>query len=104
MTQTDPWYSKDLGDGMMASIPSAEIEEAFTAAFHAAGNPPAMAVFTRADSAGRMHCEVTAYFSPSAAQVARALGATPCPKPARAGLSLLAGDSRSWSVLFEAED
>jgi hypothetical protein len=41
------WYSVNLGDGMMAGIPSAEIEEHFQKSFALAGNPPDMAVFTR---------------------------------------------------------
>lgn len=94
------WYSVSLGDGMMSSIPAAEIEERFQKAFTAAGHPPEMAVFTRSVSEGRLHCEVIAYFSPAAAEIANAFDAEPCAKPTRAGLSLLAGDERSWSVLF----
>ncbi|HEX2990679.1 MAG TPA: hypothetical protein VHO49_08365 [Anaerolineales bacterium] len=97
----NPWYSVSLGDGMMSPVPSAEIEERFQAAFLAAGKPPEMAVFTRSESEGRLHCEVIAYFSPAAAEVAKAFDARPCPKPAREGLGLLAGDKGSWPVLFE---
>ncbi len=96
----DSWYSLSLGDGIMAATPTAEIEEAFLQAFTAAGRPPEMAVFTRPESEGRLHCEVFAYFSPAAAAVAEAFDAEPCAKPVRAGLGLLAGDERSWSVLF----
>jgi hypothetical protein len=94
------WFSMSLGDGMVAVLPSAEIEERFLPLFTAAGKPPEMAVFTRPESEGRLHCEVIAYFSPAAIVVAKASQAEPCEKPARAGLSLLAGDERSWSVLF----
>jgi hypothetical protein len=97
----DTWYSISLGDGMMAAAtPTTEIEEIFLPLFSAAGKPPEMAVFTRPESEGRLHCEVIAYFSPAAAAVAKALDAEPCEKPVRAGLGLLAGDERSWSVLF----
>ena len=58
----DLWYSVILGDGMTAAMPSNEIEDAFRLAFIAAGKPRDMAVFTRSDSEGRLHCEVTAYF------------------------------------------
>lgn len=95
------WYFVSLGDGIMASVPSAEIEERFQRSFTAAGKPPEMAVFTRSESEGRLHCEVIAYFSPAAEQVATAFGARPCAKPAREGLGLLAGDEGSWSVLFD---
>ena len=98
------WYSKELGDGIMASMPSDEIQEAFLKSFIAAGRPLNMAVFTRYESEGRLHCEVTAYFSPAAADVAKAFDAEPCEKPSRTGLGLLAGDERSWSMLFPESD
>ena len=96
-----PWFCVSLGDGMMAPMPSAEIEEAFVQIFQAAGNPPEMAVFTRPESEGRLHCEVMAYFSPAAQDVALAFDAEPCEKPARAGLGLLAGSEQAWSALFD---
>ena len=96
----DHWYSVSLGDGIMAAGPSTEIEERFQAASTAAGKPPDIAVFVRSESEGRLHCEVIAYFSPAAVEVARAFDAQPCPKPRRAGLGLLTGDERSWSVML----
>lgn len=92
------WYSISLGDGMTAY--TGEIEEAFLQAFTRAGGPPEMAVFTRPESEDRLHCEVIAYFSPAARQVALAFDAEPCVRPMRNGLGLLAGDERAWSVLF----
>ena len=94
------WYSVSLGDGIMAGGPSAEIEEVFRPLFIAAGKPPEMAVFTRPESENRLHCEVIAYFSPPAVNVAKAFGAQSCAKPGRAGLALLAGDEICWSKLF----
>ncbi len=94
------WYSLSLGDGIMAPTSASEIEETFWRSFDAAGKPPEMAVFTRPESEGRLHCEVFAYFSPAAAAVAKAFDAEPCAKPTRAGLGLLAGDERAWSMLF----
>jgi hypothetical protein len=94
------WYSVNLGDGMLAPMPTSQLEEAFLQFFVAAGRPPEMAVFTRPESEGRLHCEVIAYFSPAAREVAIAFEAKPCGKPARAGLGLLAGDERAWLVLF----
>ncbi len=96
----ESWYSISLGDGMIAPTPSAEIEEAFLPAFTAAGKPTEMAVFTRPESEGRLHCEVMAYFSPATGEIAKAFDARPCAKPARSGLGLLAGDPGCWSVLF----
>jgi hypothetical protein len=94
------WYSVSLGDGMTSGMAAAEIEEAFARAFAAVGRPPGMAVFTRPESEGRLHCEVIAYFSPASRDVAKAFDAEPCERPARAGLNLLAGVEDSWSVLF----
>ncbi len=98
-----PWYSISLGDGMTAITPAEEIEERFQQLFTAAGKPSDMAVFTRHESEGRLHCEVIAYFSPAAADVAKGFDAQPCEQPARAELGLLAGDKVSWSTLFAGE-
>jgi len=94
------WYTKDLGDGMMSSVPEGQIREAFLRLFESTGEPHDMAVFTRGESEGRLHCEVVAYFSPAAEQIAITFDARPCARPPRAGLGLLAGDEESWSVLF----
>ena len=96
----DTWYSMSLGDGIMAAAPTAELEEKFLRSFTASGKPPEMAVFTRSESEGRLHCEVIAYFSPAAVAVATVFDAKPCEKPARMGLGLLVGDERAWSMLF----
>ncbi len=98
------WFSKKLGDGMTAYGPLEQIEEAFQPLFAAAGEPVDMAAFTRHDSEGRLHCEVTAYFSPAAAEVARICDAEPCARPARWGLDLLAGDQGCWAVLFPEDE
>ena len=54
------WYSVNLGDGMTAATPSAEIEAHFQKSFAAAGKPSDMAVFTRFDfrrpASLRCHC------------------------------------------------
>jgi hypothetical protein len=96
----DDWYTLNLGDAMFAAGPSEEVEQAFMKAFLAAGKPAEMAVFTRHESEGRLHCEVIAYISPAAREVAEVLDAEPCSKPERAGLGLLAGDPKAWQVLF----
>ena len=98
------WYSISLGDGIMAASPSAEIEASFLQSFHAAGKPSDMAVFTRLESEGRLHCEVLAYFSPAAKDIAAIFDAQPCEKPSYTGLGLLAGDPLAWSVLFPEKD
>lgn len=100
----ESWYSKKLGDAITASMPSAEIEQAFKQVFVTAGKPLNMAVFTRQESEGRLHCEVTAYFSPAAKDVAQAFDAQPCAKPELGNLMLLAGDTLVWSILFPDKD
>ena len=96
----DTWYTKDLGDGIMASMPAEQIKQAFQQSFQDGGAPPEMAVFTRLESEGRLHCEMMAYFSPAAREIAIAFEAQPCGKPARAGLGLLAGEQACWALLF----
>lgn len=96
----DYWYTLNLGDAMFAAGPSEEVQQAFMEAFLAAGKPVEMAVFTRHESEGRLHCEVIAYFSPAARNVAKSLDAETCPKPERAGLGLLAGNPEAWQTLF----
>ncbi|MEW6402391.1 MAG: hypothetical protein AB1649_11370 [Chloroflexota bacterium] len=94
------WFSAALGDGIMAAEPANQIAEAFLPFFETAGKPAEMAVFTRLESEGRLHCELIAYFSPAAAEIAGDFDARPCEKPARDGLGLLAGDPHCWEVLF----
>jgi hypothetical protein len=96
----EPWYFLNLGDAMLAAEPSAEVEKLFLKAFTAEGCPSDMAVFTRHESEGRLHCEVMAYFSPAAHEVAKALDARPCLQPARSELGLLAGSPDAWRTLF----
>lgn len=97
------WYSLRLGDGMTSGGPAAEIGQVFDKRFATAARSSDMAIFTRPESEGRLHCEVIAYFSPAAEEVAETFDAEPCEKPARVGLNLLAGDETSWSVLFPEE-
>ncbi len=94
------WFSLPLGDGMMAPDMFDQIRAAFAPRFEKAGGPTGMAIFTRYDSEDRLHCEVTAYFSPEAAEIAKHFDAEPCSKPLRKGLGLLAGNPSCWAILF----
>lgn len=94
------WFSKNLGDAMLAGAELNSIEEQFKAAFTQVDRPGAMAVFMRHESEGRLHCEVKIYFSPAAAAVASAVGAEPCTKPSPVGLDLLAGAEAARQALF----
>ena len=98
------WFSKNLGDAMLAPEPLARIEELFASEYARAGSPGHMAVFIRHESEGRLHCELRAYFSPAAAGIARAVDADPCARPSLDGLSLLAGAQESWLGLFPEQD
>jgi len=100
MEKINTWYSVALGDGMWSPTISAQIEETFLPLFGEAGKPVDMAIFTRYESDGRLHCEVIAYFSPAAHGIAEAFDAEPCEKPSRTGLGLLAGDPNCWVFFF----
>ena len=94
------WFSKNLGDPTLASHALDRVEALFRSAVGPADCPAAMAIFLRHESEGRLHCEVKVYFSPSSAGIAKEVGAAPCGKPAKEGLSLLAGPRAAWSELF----
>lgn len=94
------WYSLNLGDAMMAHQPLEEISEAFETFKKKNGNSSEFAIFTRNDSEGRLHCEVTAYFSPATSEVGRLFGASKCDQPTRVNLDLFVGDEMSWKILF----
>lgn len=94
------WYSKDLGDGMMAYLPLEAIEAEFEPRFEAAGRPDNMAVFKQHEFGSGLHCNATAYLSPAAAEVARACDATPCPPPPADDITLVAGNKACWTRLF----
>jgi hypothetical protein len=97
---TTTWHSLSLGDGMTADEPSEEIRAAFQEMYESSEVKNDIAVFTRGESEGRLHCEVIAYFSPAAAALAKAFDAEPCPIPQRSGLGLLVGNDQSWASLF----
>ena len=94
------WFSKNLGDGVLAQQPLDELEESFLSAYAMADCPEDMAVFLRHESEGRLHCEVMVYLSPASEAVAREVDAEPCVKPSPAGLGLLAGSEECWLMLF----
>lgn len=80
------------------------LKRIFLDQFSANGHPVDMALFTRHESEGRLHCRVTAYFSPAASPVAEEVNASPCNKPTRFSLALLAGAEESWRVLYPEID
>ena len=92
------WHALALGDALTAQVPLGQIEEAVARHLATVGHPPAAAVYTRQDSEGRLHCEVTAYFTPALAGLGRALGARPTSRPPRAGLTLLVGTEGAFDA------
>lgn len=89
------WHALELGDLLTAQATLDRLRETLLST---APGEPGAAIFTRRTS-GDVHCEVTAYFSPGAAALARAFGATPCAPPGRRGLELLAGPESNWAEL-----
>lgn len=85
---------------MLVGESLAEIERYFLAAFTEAGNPAEMALFTRHESEGRLHCDLMLYLSPASFTVAGEIGARPCNRPSFNSLALLAGSEDSWRALF----
>lgn len=95
----EPWFCKHLGDGILAAAALGRIEDLFRAEYARAGAPGDMALFVRQSSDG-LHCEVSIYFSPAAAAVARVVAAVPWDRPLPEGLDLLVGAADSRAVLF----
>lgn len=96
----DSWFLLPLGDGLTAHSALNRIEAEFAAAVRLTGRASDMAVFTKYQSSGDLHCSVTAYFSPAAAKVATAMNARLCQRPAPEGLELVCGSDTCWGPLF----
>ncbi len=90
------WALLNLGDAMLATGSLEALREEVDRSWRERGCPRDLAAFVRHVSEGSLHCEVLVYFTPAAAPIASAWGATTCAAPATAGLGLLAGgDGRS---------
>ncbi len=94
------WFSKNLGDAMLAGIYLDDLADSFQQEFTKSHGPKEMALFTRHESEGRLHCEVVAYFSPASELIAKQLGAMPCAIPVPYDLSLERGAEESLALLF----
>jgi len=100
VTALNDWFSKHLGDPVMAQQRIGELEARCSEVLGQSNRPGDMAVFIRHESEGRLHCEVMVYFSPASGSLAREFGAEPCQRPSPNGLGLLAGSEDAWAVLF----
>lgn len=98
------WFTKNLGDAMLAGEALTQLEALFVSAYGQSGSSSETAIFVRHESEGHLHCEVKTYFSPAAALVANKVDADPCARPSRDGLSLLIGPEDSWQALFPERD
>lgn len=87
------WFCRSLGDGLLAAVPLNEIQQAFLELYPGV-IPPDAAVFLRHRLEG-MHCEVTVFFSPVLAGLARQFGAHRCYQPAAETVELLVGSAES---------
>lgn len=85
------WFCRTLGDGLLASVPLSHIQHAF-AQLYPAAPPPDTAVFIRHRLDG-LQCEVTVFFSPRLAELARQCGAHRCYPPHAAEVELLLGSA-----------
>lgn len=96
------WHCMNLGDAMLADAELERIQTSFEAALASGGGTAGGALFVRHESEGQLHCDIKVYFSPAASALARRLGAVPSAKPAKYGLSLLAGDPDGWAAFEES--
>ena len=94
------WFSKNLGDAVLARDEQDRIEKLVEPAGAHGATSGELAAFFRHEAEGRLHCELIVYFSPMTATVARSVGAKPCRRPSPNGLSLFAGSDEAWSALF----
>jgi len=96
--RTRRWHALALGDALTAQVPMAQIEQAVKGRLAAAELPAGAGAFVRHDSEGRLHCEVTVYFTPALVELALEFGARPTSRPPREGLTLLAGEEGAWNA------
>ena len=92
------WSSVTVGDGIDAQGPTTRIQQAYTALELATTLPTDCAVFSFYDLGANVE---TIYFSPSALQLGKSFGATPCEPPEnKEGFGMLIGSQSAWSQLF----
>lgn len=85
---------------MLVDSSLADIEQQFLAAYAKADNPTEMALFSRHESEGRLHCDLMLYLSPASFVVAEDIGAKSCNRPSSNSLALVSGSEKSWRLLF----
>lgn len=93
---TCSWFTKNLGDAMLAGEALAEIAENFLSIYGKEALPEKAAIFIRHESEGHLHCEVKVYLTPEAFILAKVIDADPCRRPDQNGLSLFVGYKDAW--------
>lgn len=93
------WYKIFLGNSEDALNPTSEIQEAIRIACMATGEISGMALFSEKDD----HHNVTLYFSPALAEVAKEFPRTlPCPRPSASDrMTFLGPDPQSRQMLLK---
>jgi hypothetical protein len=95
------WSYINLGDATLAGPALERLLHPLRSAFEDAGPGAGIAVFTRHESEGRLHCDLLVYFSPAASTLARSLGARTCARPAPGDLDLAVGSPGVRDRLFD---
>ena len=78
------WYRKNLGDAMLAESELDRIREECLACY---GTELQLAMFTRHESEGQLHCDLVLYLPPGMKELAELIQAKPCAQPSAAGLN-----------------
>ena len=94
------WFTKNLGDAMLAGDSLDHIKALFASKCALADNPQDMAIFIRHETESHLYCAIKVYFSPASAYVAKEVDATPCNQPSPDNLELLAGPEACRSIFF----
>jgi hypothetical protein len=84
------WHSLDLGDALTAHLDIERIGERAGELRGGDAGARDTGVYLRHENGIGLHCEVTIFFAPGLADLAREFGATPCDPPSTAGLEPLA--------------
>ena len=88
------WHQLQIDDEMRDPIHL--IHRTFPALYEAAGRPSDMAIFVRPKAGTSRQIF---YFAPGAQGFAKCVAATPCQRPTRKDMSLIAGEPLSWALL-----
>lgn len=84
------WHCLALDDGLLATVPLNNIEDAYNQLYPEGNAPLGTAVLSHHRLDG-LHCQVTVYFSPALSGLAQQFSAKPCAEPTETDLELLHG-------------